>query len=133
MVADAIKMIEERIADLAKKAGELKKKGTLAALLEAHIIFTAYDRLRILSHALDEAPFKEPHAAHRKSVVEYMQKVPRERNILGHQVLSPEGKPKAAVIDVSGKEVSLDDMRSLRKLLLNLRDDFRALHKALAT
>ncbi len=129
MVDEAIKLVEEGLAGLSAKVDELKKTRTMPALLEAHMAFTAYDRLRVLSRALKLDDFKE-HLGKRKSVTTYMEKVPKQRNILGHQVLSPEGKP-TAVVDSAGKHVSLDEMRALRRLLLELRADFRALLAAL--
>ena len=82
------------------------------------MVFTAYDRLHVLSRALKQKEFDEQVDA-RKSVHAYMEKVVPDRNILGHQVLSPEGKP-TAVVDASGKQISLDETRDLRKLILSL-------------
>ena len=59
-----------------------------------------------------------------------MEKVVPERNVLGHMVLAPEGRPQA-VVNIEGTQINLDDMRTLRKTILGLREDFRALVGAL--
>ena len=118
MVKHALEFIEKRIASLTKKAGELKADGSMASLFEAHMVFTAYDRLHVLSRALKQKEFDEQVDA-RKSVHAYMEKVVPDRNILGHGGPSPEGKP-TAVVDASGKQISLDETRDLRRAYIIL-------------
>jgi hypothetical protein len=129
MLKAALQRIDERISDLTKRATVLKDSTTMAALFEAHLIFTANDRLRILSRVLKYEIFKD-HVAARKAAIAYMQDVVPERNGLGHLVYVPEGKPRA-VTTMEGKEISLDETRELRRTILGLRQDFRNLLLAL--
>lgn len=130
MVQEALERIADKIDGLSKTAEKLKKTPTLAAILKTHLIFTANDGLRMLSDSLDKDPFKASHGAFRKTVVTYIKEVVPDRNILGHQILSPEGKP-VAVAGHEGKEIGIDQMRDLRRRLLDLRKEFRDLHSAL--
>jgi hypothetical protein len=129
MLEAAVERIDERILDLTKRADALKASTTMAALFEAHVIFTANDRLRILSRMLKREAFKD-HIAARQAVTAYMTNVVPERNGLGHLVYVPEGKPRA-VTTIQGREISLDETRELRRTILALRQDFRNLLLAL--
>ena len=70
------------------------------------------------------------HADGVTTVQSYREGVVRNRNTLGHAVLVPEGKP-SSVVDDGGEIVDIVKMRELRKLILNLRADFRALLDAM--
>jgi hypothetical protein len=61
----------------------------------------------------------------------YIKDVVPQRNVLGHQVLSPEGRPKG-VAGAEGTIISLEQLRVLRKALLDARQKFRSLHGALS-
>lgn len=125
MVEEALAHIDKKLADWAEDAGKVRKKGTIAAILKSTVIFSANDRLKTLIRALEGENFKH-HGKARGAVLRYAEKVVTPRNHLGHLVLEPAGRPKA-VADSEGKEVSLEEMRDLRRLLLGLRDDFRSL------
>jgi hypothetical protein len=129
MVKEMIKLVQERFAELSQVVDALDAKGTVEALLEAHLVFTAYDRLRVLTRAL-KMPAFAPHKTFRPAVTDYMDKVVPGRNNLGHVVLIPKGKP-TAIINVSGKTISLEETRELRRLILRLRSDFLTLLDAL--
>ncbi|WP_186038476.1 hypothetical protein [Burkholderia gladioli] len=129
LVDQAIKRVQERVKDIVKKGEKLGAATNVATILEAHMIFGASDRLRMLRRLL------EADAAHAQSVAtirSYMDNVVPDRNVLGHMVLAPEGRPQA-VVNIEGKQINLDDMRTLRKTILGLREDFRALVDALKT
>ena len=64
------------------------------------------------------------------TVKSYREGVVGNRNILGHAVLVPQGKPDS-VVDDNGKVVDIAQMRELRKLILGLRADFRILLDAM--
>jgi hypothetical protein len=130
MIKDALGIIETRISEHTKKLAALRKTPTLAALLEAQMLFTANDRLRTLGRVLDQETFNA-HAASRKAVKTYIQDVVPKRNNLGHKVLLPDGRT-AAIMAVDGEQISLEEMRSLRKSILELRGEFRGLHQALS-
>lgn len=129
MLKEAVKLIDARFTDLTVRATALKDATTVDQLFEAHLIFTANDRLRILSRYLKSDSFNA-HAGYRPALVKYMEKVIPGRNDLGHLVLVPEGKPQA-VVNIEGKQISLEETRKLRQLILELRGDFRKLLLAL--
>lgn len=129
MVREIIGLVQERFAELSEVVKALDTAGTLEAVLRAHLVFTAYDRLRVLTRAL-KMPAFAPHKAFRLAVTDYMEKVVPGRNNLGHVVLIPQGRP-TAIVNVSGKTISLEETRNLRRLILRLRGDFRALLEAL--
>jgi hypothetical protein len=78
-VAEAIALIDQRMASLSEKLVELKADGSGTTLLAAHFLFTANDRLRMLARAL-ERKLVDGHAGARKAVTDYMSKVVPERN-----------------------------------------------------
>ena len=125
MLDEALAHISEKIRKFGEDAGKLEGATSMAALFEAHMIFTAYDRLRFLSRALKDEKWKD-HAPARDAVVKYMGKVVPDRNLLGHAILVPDGRPQL-VVDGAGKQVTLDEMRDLRRLILSLRSEFRTL------
>ncbi len=125
MLAEAVALIDARFDTLTKRAAALKDATTIDALFGAHLIFTASDRLRILSRYLKSESFNT-HASYRPTLTKYMEQVVPERNSLGHIVMVPKGKPQA-VVDAQGKQISLEETRKLRRLILELRGDFRRL------
>lgn len=128
MIKTALGYIDEGIEKHADTAGKLKNATTLEELFEAHNVLTTNDRLRMLARALKMKAF-EAHKGYRQSVTAYLEKTVRKRNALGHQVLIPQGKP--SVVTLTGKTVTIEEMRQLRKLILDLRTDFRKLLLAL--
>lgn len=129
LLKEAQSYVEKRVTDLTKKAKGLENATTVVELFEAHMILTANDRLRILGGALRGGIFAA-HNEYRSKVVAYQQDVVPDRNRLGHMVLVPEGKPQA-VIDSKGQQVTVVGTRELRRLILELRTDFRNLLDAL--
>ena len=93
------------------------------------MLFTSDDRLKLLSHILDTKYFGD-YSKGIETIKEYRKEVIRKRNILGHAVLVPNGKPSAVIKD-DGKTVDIAEMRELRKLILKLRSDFRDLLSAM--
>lgn len=130
VLQSALKRVTEKVTDFNKRGEQLLGADNLTAVMAAHAIFTAYDKLRLLSSLLKHPAFAEQRD-YRTSVVNYMEQVVPDRNILGHQVLAPEGKPPA-VVDARGATKGIDEMRDLRCLLLGLRGEFRSLLSSLA-
>jgi hypothetical protein len=95
------------------------------------MIFTANDRLHVFVRALELEMFKT-HERARVAAAEYEKQVIPRRNDLGHRKLVPKNKPQA-VIDNEGNEIGLDEMRALRCVILNLRNEFSELLAALRT
>lgn len=130
LVNDALKRINTRIKSLQKIAGRLASSECLDEILKAHMLFTANDGLRMLSSELTRMG---PDASkHRVDVVNYIKEIVPRRNTLGHQVLSPEGRPIAIGGD-RGETIRVDDMRQLRCRLLELRNQFRSLFETLSS
>jgi hypothetical protein len=129
MLKEGLGYIQKRIAELAETAQKLEDAKTLGEFFAAHMILTANDRLRMLAGALKAATFAA-HKGYRPHIVAYQQKVVPDRNILGHMVLVPEGKPQS-VTDSKGKAISAEETRELRRLILDLRLQFRNLLAAL--
>ena len=115
--------------DLNQKVGQLKDTNSIATVLEAQALVTAYDRLRLLSHALTDTRLQK-HKGYAASVKKYLKEIVPHRNILGHQILRPDGKPMA-IQDNKGREISVEETRALRRTLLGLRKEFRKLLDAL--
>jgi hypothetical protein len=129
LVKKAVKQVEKKMKDLTSALTRLKGANSIVAVLEAQTLVTAYDRLRLLNHALKEGRLQK-HKDHASSVKKYMDEVVPHRNILGHQILKPDGKP-VAIQDNKGREITVEETRTLRRVLLTLRKDFRRLLDAL--
>jgi hypothetical protein len=120
-------------ATLQSSLGELEKldsKTSFDQLSDEHRIFSAHHRLRVLKVALKYASISDL-KRYEAAIVTYMQNVAPERNILGHVVLTPAGKP-GHVMGADDKPKSLDEMRALRRLILETRLDFRDLYALLS-
>ena len=128
-IEEALRRIADKVKNIAKQGEKIKNDPSVDVLFKAHMLFTSDDRLRMLATILEMEAFGT-HAAATVSIKSYRENVVPVRNLLGHMVLAPEGK-RQAVETTEGKQVSLDEMRNLRKLILGLREDFRALADAL--
>lgn len=124
-IAEAMKRVDEQVANIVRQGDKIKATPSVEALFKAHMLFTSDHRLRMLVKILGMDEFIA-YAAGVTTVTAYRDGVVSERNILGHAVLVPQGKPNT-VIDDAGKAIDIEQMRELRKLILNLRADFRAL------
>lgn|GEM_PF-2480452 len=128
-IEEALGRVVDQVQSIAKQGEKLKKSPSVEALFKAHMLFTSDHRLRLLANILGMNEF----AAYSSGVTTvelYRKGVLGDRNTLGHAVLVPQGKP-SSVVDDAGKVVDIDQMRELRKLILGLRVDFRALLDAM--
>ena len=128
-IEEAMKRVADKVNNIAKQGEKLKAAPTIEALFKAHMIFTSDDRLRMLAKILGMDAFSA-YATGVVTIESYRAGVVGNRNTLGHVVLVPEGKPDS-VVDGAGKVVDIAQMRELRKLILSLRADFRALLNAM--
>lgn len=128
-IKDALERVNIQVANIATQGERLRSSPSLEALFNAHMLLTSDHRLRMLASVLDMKEF-EAHAGGAVTVREYREHVVHDRNTLGHAVLVPEGKPNS-VFDDNGRIVDIVQMRELRKLILNLRAEFRALLDAM--
>jgi hypothetical protein len=128
MLAHMLERLDAKIKDTERRVRKLDGKG-VEDILADHFTFTAFDGLGILLKVMELQPldayreFQEPIRAYRDDVAP-------QRNSLGHKVLQPDGRP-AGLAAAEGKVVSLDELRTLRKQLLELREQFRNLHTQL--
>lgn len=124
-IEEAMRRVVAQVENIVKQGERLKASPSVEALFKAHMLFTSDHRLRMLASILGMGEFTA-YAAGVTTVTAYRDGVVQERNTLGHAVLVPQGKP-STVIDDAGKVVDIAQMRELRKLILSLRADFRAL------
>lgn len=130
-IEEAMRRVMEQVENIARQGEKLKAAPSVEALFKTHMLFTSDHRLRMLASILGMDEF-EAHSTSIETVKAYREGVVSERNTLGHAVMVPQGKPNT-VIDDSGKVVDMVQMRELRKLILNLRADFRALLDSMQT
>jgi hypothetical protein len=125
----AVKLVRKTLESSAKELEQLNDTTSFDELSKQHRIFTAHHRLRVLKGALKFARLDDL-KLFEEAIVTYMEKVTPERNILGHVLLVPAGKPKY-VLGADEKPKSLEDTRDLRRTILGLRLQFRQLHTLL--
>ncbi|MBS4713731.1 hypothetical protein [Aeromonas caviae] len=130
-IQEAMKRVEEQVANIVRLGERIQANPSIEALFKAHMLFTSDHRLRMLARILGMNEFTA-YADGVTTVTAYRNGVVGERNILGHAVLVPQGKPNAVTGD-EGKVIDIEQMRELRKLILNLRADFRALLDSMQT
>ena len=128
-IQEALERVAEQVKNIAKQGEKLQAAPSVEAIFRAHMLFTSDHRLRMLASVLGMDEFAV-HASGAATVKSYREGVVHDRNTLGHAILVPQGKP-STVVDDTGKVVDIAQMRDLRKLILNLRADFRALLDAM--
>jgi hypothetical protein len=128
-IEEALERVADQVQSITKQGEKLKKTPSVEALFKAHMLFTSDHRLRLLANILAMSEF-EAYSTGVTTIKLYREGVVRDRNTLGHAVLVPQGKP-SSVVDDTGNVVDIDQMRKLRKLILGLRADFRALLDAM--
>jgi hypothetical protein len=126
---EAKEFIEAKIDKLRDAVIKAKTNTTIVDCLNEHQLFTSNDRLRVLARALKTKKL-DGHRAFRATVVKYLEDVVPKRNIYAHVVLVPQGQSHT-LAGLEGQEVTLEETRDLRKLLLALRGEFRDLMIAL--
>jgi hypothetical protein len=131
LLVQAQEFIEEELKELSELAAKMRAATHFDELHEAHLVFTANNRLRMLARSM-KTQLLEPHKKYRGSVTDYLEQVVPKRNILGH-VARVERDGKYVLIDRKGKVFDLETTRDLRRLILGLRADFRELLAALKT
>lgn len=129
MLSEALTYVQARLKDIAKKAKELEGATTLTEFFDAHMIFTANDRLRFLGGILKGHAYSAQ-KGYRPAILTYQQRVVPSRNRLGHMILVPKGKPRT-VADSGADSMTLDETRELRRIILDLRLQFRSLLEAI--
>lgn len=129
LAAEALKHMDRHVNEMSKLLKKLEGAQEIGEFAEAHMLLTSFDRLRLLSGVLKIEQFRD-HKEYRQKVVQYMSEVVPGRTMLAHKVMVPEGAP-AVVVSGKGQRLSVEQARELRKLILDLRTDFRDLLSAL--
>jgi len=127
-VEGAISRVADKVTKMTERSDKLRDETDFAVILKEHMLFTANDRLRMLSSALRQHGNGKDY---RNSVTAYMEKVVPKRNSLGHQVLNPISR-QLDHLDRESTPISVEEMRQLRCALLELRGQFRQLHNVLS-
>lgn len=130
MLSEMLLLLDEKVPNLEKRVGKLRGTPCVDKIVSSHFTFTANDVLRILKRVLEGGRIGE-HAEFVDEITVYINDVVPGRNRLGHQVLSPEGRPKC-IAATDGAEITLEELRELRKKLLDARQKFRELHSRLS-
>jgi hypothetical protein len=130
LLREMVTLLDEKDSNSRKQIDALKRVASVERIIAKHIVFTAQDGLRILIRLLQGgiAGNSETYIPKIKS---YMNDVIPLRNRLGHQVLSPEGRP-TGVVGGDGDTIGVEELRELRKTLLSARLTFRELHGVLS-
>lgn len=124
---EMVLLLNDKVPSLDKRVKKLTQSPQVCTILAEHAVFTANDGLRILARLLDLPKF-DAQKPHQQGVKRYIQEVVPKRNILGHKVLTPDGRPAGIAGDTHAEVISVEEMRALRKLLLELRNEFKLLH-----
>ena len=128
MLGALVKRTQKKLKELIRKAERLKAADRIEIFIKEHMLFSAHDRLIVLSEALESPHFKA-HSGSRDAVIQYINEVVPKRNKLGHQLLFPEGKTKIFKV-TKGEAMSAKAVRELRRMILSLRGEFRKLFDA---
>jgi hypothetical protein len=128
-IEEALNRVADQVQKLVKLGDKLKTSPSVEALFKAHMLFTSDHRLRLLASVLGMDEFAA-YSVGVEKVDAYRKGVVHDRNTLGHAVLVAQGKP-TRVVDDADNVVDIAQMRELRKLILSLRADFRALLDAM--
>jgi len=124
LLAKAKELISKTQQRISKNALTLENAVSITELLDMHAVFTANDRLRVLNMVLGKEKYSD-RAKLKAGILSYINNVVPLRNDLGHVILVPTERT-AMLVDGEGKEVSVGDMRELRKLLLEVRGELRS-------
>jgi hypothetical protein len=124
VISSALKYINDAVESQSKSAAKLGKEITLKELFGAHGLLDSSRRLRLLLSLLNEGDQAE-RTKYVESAKVYLKDVLPRRNDLGHKVLIPEGAPH--IVTLSGKKISVEEMRELRKQIIQSRKDIREL------
>lgn len=128
-IEEALGRVLNKVENINKQCEKLKATPSMEALFKAHMLLTSMDRLRMLAEVLGKTEFAS-YSFGVATLKSYSDGVANSRNLLAHAVMVPLGKPNS-VTDGSGKVIDLNEMRELRKRILSLRSDFRALLDAM--
>lgn len=131
LLAKAKELIANTQRRLAKNASTLESATSVAELLAMHAVFTANDRLRVLNMILGTEKYND-RVRLKDGIANYIRSVVPLRNDLGHVVLIPAGRT-AMILDDGGKQISIEEMRELRKLLLDVRGELKEFKESVDT
>jgi hypothetical protein len=129
LVAEALQRVEEKLKQWTKQIEKIQASASMAAVMEAHVYFTANDRLRMLK-SLVEGDALKAHEAVGQTLGKYIKTIVPERNTMAHVRPAVQGKART-VLNAAGDELGVEELRNLRRLILGFRQDFYTLLAAL--
>lgn len=129
--AEAITLVKTRMAEIRKRfeevAGEIEQIEHVNELFDKHAVYTSVDRLNLLRKLLNQL---DACSTHRNSLKTYVTSTVPKRNIMAHVRVTREGFSRK-LIDKNGNELTSDEMRDLRKSLLEQQENVESLLKTL--
>lgn len=108
------KRMKSKKADFEKTCEKIDAIEHISDLLAHHGVYTSDDRMRLLRKILKQL---EMHDVHNDALDDYVARVTTPRNDLAHIRVVSEGFSRK-LFDRNGKELTSDDMRTLRVALL---------------
>jgi hypothetical protein len=125
-----VDLLKEKPHDISAQVEKMVSDATIAGIVEKHRTFTANDGARALMTLLECEAFSSL-VGHVETLKVYMKDVVPHRNNLGHKVMIP-GVGMAVAGETPAHTVTFDELKSLRKLLLELRQKFSDLHGSIS-
>jgi len=125
VVTYALRKIDERLVRFQNERDEFAERKSIESLLAAREAFPAINKLGLLKKVLG-LYFAQDHVAIRDAIGKYASEIPSRRNVLGHARLVVEGT-RRSLRGRTVASITIDDLRDLRKLLIDYRDTFEEL------
>ncbi len=123
-IAKRMKEIRERFEEASAQIGSIKH---VNELFDNHTVYTSTDRANLLRKILK---LHKIQTEIEKGISDYVTNVVPKRNTLAHVRVIINGFSRK-LIDSKGNELSNDEMKQLRVLLLEKQEMFETLHNAL--
>jgi CheY-like chemotaxis protein len=121
------KHLEEKRVNFKKEADFIEAVKHVSELLDKHNVYTSNDRLRLLKNALE---INALHTEKVDGIRKYLNEVVPKRNQLAHVQVQTEGFSRK-LVNKKGEEFTSEDMKELRRALLEHQELFEALAEEL--
>ena len=121
------KHLQEKCKSFNKEADIIEAVTHVSELKERHYVYTSNDRLRLLKSALEISAIQNDNV---NKIKKYLNDVVPKRNQLAHVQVQTQGFSRK-LFDKNGVEFTGEDMKKLRRDLLEYQELFEALAKEL--
>lgn len=128
--AAALEKIREKLARLAEMAGQAENEQAIDRIFDLYDLLTAADKLRMLIHELKSRNDDAVRPV-RQMMSTYYQSVVPSRTLLAHVRMQQTAEGIRVLRARDGRELSQDELRTLRRNLLDHRGNFFDLAKLL--